>query len=768
MDRKEDTLAAGESKTRTIRIKTDADEKNRKLHIIYLTAAVKGNRELAAEGRSITEILPRNRKIPETMIRIPSIVATRYLSGTSSFSTPKNFSAIQLEAKGSGRLDEGGKQLFEYLVRTCPDARKYSLYGYPDEYFVHYKTSLVDAAAGDQIFTMTQLTDNYRYGRGIQARVDVGGPYVGAAHLRSRWIEPELREQMAYVGYSFDKDNDVSCGIMKKRYMNSNLDADMTRDTISTISGKMKPLKTSLSLEGEYALGLHDKAYTANLTGGDDRLNYGLKLIHAGPRFFGYFNNMNFTSLRLSAPVTDKTRINIDYRDERDNLDLNPLYFTAPREKFLTADVEYKLKNNSILSLEYRSRTYRDYFPQSQFNYNSTTWGIRASHKIGKLSLSPYVRFGQTVDYQTGLKYPYFSGRISANYTLNKWQSFGGYAEYDKERKFQGFPSRRFNYALKLNTRLGKNTLLSIDCRRDLDNRYVPGTPFSWNTGDSWLYPDRWIKYKRDLIDVSLKRTLRNGNFITLRGRSSSLSGSSDYPLNENEKDFLAEYSVPIGVPIGKKMSVGTLRGRIIDNTDGKAIPDVIARIGKLTSLTDKNGNFTFVIEPGTYFLTIDRGRIGVNRTTVQEMPLKVEILGGKVTNVEIQIIPNSEIAGQVAVFSYKDAGLLTKTAEADLVKAYGLRNCYVELTNGKETRRTNTDEDGKFRFMDLVPGRWTLMLFNENLPDNHFYETEKIEIEVHNGESKNIDVRVLPRIRKIQFIDHSPGNVLEEKKIRK
>ena len=95
----------------------------------------------------------------------------------------------------------------------------------------------------------------------------------------------------------------------------------------------------------------------------------------------------------------------------------------------------------------------------------------------------------------------------------------------------------------------------------------------------------------------------------------------------------MVDYAIPFGIPVAKKISVGTLKINIMDSRTKKGLPDMIARIGQTAMVSGKDGCIRTLLKPGVYYITIDRGRMGMEKTTLEGMPVKVTILGGKENN---------------------------------------------------------------------------------------------------------------------------------------
>jgi len=78
-----------------------------------------------------------------------------------------------------------------------------------------------------------------------------------------------------------------------------------------------------------------------------------------------------------------------------------------------------------------------------------------------------------------------------------------------------------------------------------------------------------------------------------------------------------------------------------------------------------------------------------------------------------------------------------------------------VELSNGEEVIRYLTDQNGKFLFESLRPGKWHLKVYDNNLPPYYYLETGEEDITLNSGQTMELVIKVLPLARKIKFIDN-------------
>ena len=108
-------------------------------------------------------------------------------------------------------------------------------------------------------------------------------------------------------------------------------------------------------------------------------------------------------------------------------------------------------------------------------------------------------------------------------------------------------------------------------------------------------------------------------------------------------------------------------------------------------------------------------------------------------------------------------ANCTSSNEDLNVVESHGLANVTVELKNGSEIRRTDTDNQGGFVFEELRPDKWTLSISSDNLPEYHSLEQDTFELELKPGQKEEISAKVLPMKRRIHIITE-PQTLLEEK----
>ena len=235
-----------------------------------------------------------------------------------------------------------------------------------------------------------------------------------------------------------------------------------------------------------------------------------------------------------------------------------------------------------------------------------------------------------------------------------------------------------------------------------------------------------------------------NQHFFTFRSywaRSNEIKEVSSFTLS---------YTIPLQIPVSKKKSIGMLKGIVYDmENKNTPIPNVVLSVGEATAVTDLRGEFIFPsLKPGTYFLKIEKGSIGLKRVITEKLPISVKVTGGETERLEIAVVTACRITGKIRVFDFlnHDKNKLQDTG--------GSSNTLLEITDGKEIIRKLTDEDGSFSFEDMRPGKWAIKIYGNDLPLHHYLEIIEFAVDLTAGEAKEFTIRVLPRDRTIRILE--------------
>ena len=753
IDAEKFTLAPGQSKTVTATVKTDAKITAALKHRLQLTAeAVEdSNTKAKAQSESIVEIIPRISGVQDNFHRIPTEITFRYVSEKNEDRT----SGFQTQVQGEGTLDEQGTQHVKYRFRG-PDVQDESILGLRDEYSLSYWTKDYELHFGDRNYSLSWLTENYLYGRGVEGKLNISDDFsLGAYYAKTRWLEPSTEETAAYMDYLINEKSRVGLNYLRK-YRDGNI------SNITSIEGELKPFENTKA-ELEYALGPggdnKDNAYLTRFYGRNDWLSYYLKLTHAGPDYPGYYRDLDYISGGLIVPIDRRLRLNASFRREKNNLDLDPSFYAAPLEKYYQLGMDYRLETDTTFTLEWLSRDRRDRLDSPDFDYEENTFRFGVGQGFNKLTLYTSAERGKTKNNLDNTSSPSARYTASVYFRPDDRQSYGGYFYYDDNSDFTGESRRSTTIGLNARYRIANKTFFNLI----LQTGDYQGSA----SGD------------RDNLEVRFGHTFANNNELSVVARHTQYENS----YTQDDTALMVEYTIPLGLPVCRKKSIGRIEGHVYDEETRNPVGDCLLRLNGSTAVTDKAGNFAFPsVRPGIYYLSVDTASIGMNRIPGRKMPLELAVQGGEKTLAYIPVTRAARLAGRVIVYSYKNNHNKTapterpntingpyvaqigdsNDADTKLTEDHGLANAIVELKSGSEIKRTDTDNQGCFVFEELRPGEWTLKIYGDNLPEYHYLERDTFELELKPGQKEEISANVLPRKRRIHIIAE-PQTLLEE-----
>jgi hypothetical protein len=168
----------------------------------------------------------------------------------------------------------------------------------------------------------------------------------------------------------------------------------------------------------------------------------------------------------------------------------------------------------------------------------------------------------------------------------------------------------------------------------------------------------------------------------------------------------------------------------------------------------------------------VDKSSIGLERVTVKKSPLTVQIKEGKTTKMDIGVVNASRIFGRIMAHDYKyktpqetpdiEGRILLESKQestgkpfkSELVEAGGLSSILVEINDGEEFLQQRTDTKGNFSFEGIRPGTWKLLVNEEDLPSDFRLEQKEFEIQVKPSEEKEVFIKAIPRLRRVQILE--------------
>ncbi|MFO7889389.1 MAG: carboxypeptidase-like regulatory domain-containing protein, partial [bacterium] len=448
-------------------------------------------------------------------------------------------------------------------------------------------------------------------------------------------------------------------------------------------------------------------------------------------------------------------------QDQKRNFDLDTTRYSAPYTKQYTFGLNYYLKSDLRLSLLMRQRYSEDRLPAHLFDYRENGFVFQMHSRLKYVGFSFYTNWGETYNKITQKSAEMIRYRLSSSLYLNKWQRYNFYAMYDESSIYRIGNSKCWTFGM--------------DCNIHFSDKFNLSLRYKTNSSTEEYYTNR------DLLEGYLRYRLPNDHRISLQCRQTLLKNS----INEKETAFLLNYQAPFNVPIGLKKYVGSVSGKVFNMETGDPLKDIIIRLNNFSVVTDINGKFVFpALNPGKYLLSVDKATTGLDKITVPDTPISLEVQPKQEKELTIDIVKGAVLSGQINIYKYVSADessqkkqIIIEEKQNTTRKFYlvgegkdgrylykngGVPNIIVEIQNGNEVLRDISDGQGRFKFAELKPGTWRVKLYDDNLPPYHQFEKEMFKVELEPGDKHELQIKVFPIKRKIRF--KNSGGTLKQK----
>lgn len=720
-------LAPGENRMVTVTLGTDRNMRSSLRDLLIVTARSPGDIEVEAQVKTFVQIIPRISGDGDRFHRVPATVRLSYIREEN----PTERSQFQAEIYGSGTLDEAGQKHINFGFRG-PDMGFPKILGQREQYFLRHWTKTYDVFLGDGAYSVSPLMENHRYGRGARGQVDLRALRMGGHYMETIWDEPEQRQAAGYLQYNLNPANSFGVNYLSKE----TLSETGVREDLLGIEANLAPA-SGADADLEYSRGLDipgpASGYRAKILLAGGPLTYLFRFIRAEPDFPGYYHDMDLYSTSLSVALGSRISLMGAFQYDRNNLGMDSTFYAAPKTATWEGRMGFRVLKTTRITAGYRRRSERDRFAERSFDFHEDILSSSIGHWSGKVGLYAYAEFGTKTnlldDRRTHVQR--YNGSLSLRPTSR--QSYGLFAYYDANSNPGRMTEDHLVLGADANLDLRTGTLLNMGFRTETYQ-------FS---GDR----------DRAVFDAYLGQKIFFGHTISLQGHYVVFSRVEP----EDRSAFMVQYTAPIGCPVSRKESAGEVKGRIVRYGSGTPLSDVIVRLNGYTAVTDRKGQFEFpVAAAGTYYLTLDKSSIGFDQVTIQRSPLEIHVEGGKSRHIDLHVVEGASLEGSVTLcaFEKQETLLPPEEREGKIVEDRNLSGIPVEVDDGVETRWAVTDSEGHFDFEGVRPGEVELSIHGENLPDNTYLEQGSITLVLAPGEAADIPVRVLPKQRKIRFLD--------------
>jgi hypothetical protein len=462
------------------------------------------------------------------------------------------------------------------------------------------------------------------------------------------------------------------------------------------------------------------------------KISYSFEKTHAAPDFHGQFNDSDSTYANLSFPIWEKLRARFSLRDYTSSLIPERADTSVvTQERAYRGGVNYAFSKSTQASLELQDVRRKDLLAPVDFDFQEHSIHTGLGRNFKQFGLQTYFDVGTLDNPLLDLHNAFFTRySVSANYHPTGRQDYSVFATYGPS-SFTGDPSDSASLGVSGSWLVRDNLALK--------------TQYSRNSFDTL------IGRVQNTVQSTLTYRQKNNHTFGLTGRWTSGDKSRG-----SELSIFATYSIPFQLPVSKKTSTGMIKGRAYTSVNGvqTGMPRVVLLVEEATAVSDARGYFLFpALKPGSYTLRLEAASIGIDATTAQRFPMQIEVKRSETTYVDVQMVKSGTITATLSLFGRGNDNPFADGAN-DLHDAGGFAGGLVEISNGTEVFRQETDRRGVVSFNHLRPGKWAFKVYANNLPAFHYIEKPETRIELRASQSVEIATKVLPRARSFEMID--------------
>ena len=747
------TLQPGASQVLSVSVKTkiNGEEASAVRHILRIAAVDKETLLPLVNNTIVTEILPAIAGKYDRYHRIPanfSIITGGHQPGGNLPGIP----GLQLKFSGSGSIDEQGKNQISLSFLT-PNLMGRSYHDNAPSFELEYRNDFLNLNAGSRNMILSPLTKRWYGYDNIKLQVNLDRHSLGI-------INPGRETQGFYYRYQ------LSEGLrLQANYLLQPPAGSGAEDGIYSLQAEVKPFHRTQTgansvLNLEYAYDQKppsaSTAYRLSWQGYGKNFRYALGRIQAAPDFSGAYRDLESTSGSFSFSVCNTLQGSFFYHKYRNNLNLNPARSVAREEETYLANFTYKFSPHAALLLSARTKEKQDRLLPARYDYSDSLTRIGWQQQFSRWRFQVFAGAGLHNDRRaatgdTGYKTYALNGDFTPNlrWTYQFFLNTGdqNYARIAEARSVAGFKA---NLRLQNNLRFFKNLWPLEDLALNFEYQKR-----------NFLDPSR---LENDYLSLHLAATWHR---FSLTLKASQLI-TENYTLTRLA--FFTAYHFPYNIPTVVRKETGVIEGQVFDGrTPGVPLPNVIVKTNGISVITNEEGRFVFSsLPPGVYAISIDKSRAALGLVPGEKLPLFVEVKKGETTGVRIDLFPGAKVAGKTLIKVIEgENGLYLAEPPAGIPQSTGrketkaLPNILVELSNGAETFRQVTPVNGEFSFTGLRPGKWTLKVYEENLPAHYYFEAAKVQLDLEPGVTREFVFTALPRFRGIQIVDEgelTPG----------
>jgi len=722
-------LAPFESKVLRAKAKTLAVLEREGRIFMNLSASLQNNPTIETAASQVVRVLPQVERQKADGHQIPAYFRLSHI--TRQWRDGARTNGFQGEFYANGTLDKAGENQIEVRLRG-PDQFGMLALGQYDEYYATFENSTYYAHLGDKTFTLTPLTEYARYGRGVETSVKTEGYEFGAFHHRPRFFPDIVEETAGYLRYQSSEGQQFSLNALQKKFAGDRGDA-----VLMSAHATLRPWKHT-TFEGEIARGAQQMNWGNGIfmrvnSQPVRRVRVATNLIYADKYFPGYFTNTLSFYGQTDYQASSKLAFSFFINQDANNASQDTLFAISPWSRSAQLGLSYNFGKKLVMRCFLRQNEMKDRMPSLKFHFKEETVRLQLVKNLEKFQLSI---IGEAGNRENLLNLP--EDRFSRTYhaildirhQIGQRLSVVGNAQHHWFADYSGKERKQWIFGGAVHSQLSPYNRLRL--------------AFQTN----YLLEEYYRN--RNLLDLNFSQKLG-------KMRNHELSVAANYVLlqrTQQNKDLSLQvnYTYHFGVRTTGKIIQQGLKGQITQ-AGATSVSGVVLTLNGQSVKTAPDGSFSFEnIPPGKHYLMLDPTSVQLHDVPDVAMPIEVTVGPGNDAWVSFGLTNSVAVKGQVAIEPEKNP---IQTAGNQEVRPIFI----FEMTNGVETFRRLSGENGHFEFPDLRPGKWVLRILNGGSLNGFYFERTEWELDLPPGSATDLNMELLRKKREVKFQDKLPGN---------
>jgi hypothetical protein len=201
-----------------------------------------------------------------------------------------------------------------------------------------------------------------------------------------------------------------------------------------------------------------------------------------------------------------------------------------------------------------------------------------------------------------------------------------------------------------------------------------------------------------------------------------------------------------------------------VADASGKPLRGVLVHVGDQVAVTDERGQVSlFGLASGVHPISLDAPGAAAQSMLIGDASVTVDGRSSHPATFKVGIAQGARLRGQVRVLDF--AATLAANADS-LIDAGTLQNVTVALQGVRDTLYLTSDDRGQINFGAVAPGRWTLAVMpGAEIPEHHAFRDDRIDLLLGAGDTRNVELQIVPKKRAVTFIGPSETIKIREEK---